>query len=232
MSNKEVIHSEIFDTDLLSILFHDLKTPVNAIQSFVMLIDGMLSDRDNFDNDTLRHYLNIIKKQSNLLDSQLKKLSQWKFATVKVDLFNIEALFEEVIKSLDVFRLDKDIEIITRIHFKTRQIKGYSQIFLIVLHNLLENAIKFSYPHGKVYLEAYDIGDKIEIVVRDTGVGINLSEINQIFSMNGYRQEGTTGEKGLGIGLFLCKRILNKLDEQLWVKRESNGTSFHFTITE
>jgi len=96
-----------------------------------------------------------------------------------------------------------------------------------VLKNLLGNALKFT-DHGYIGIEAQKRDDHILIIVSDTGVGISKDELKKIF--NKFYQAYTGDDRkneGTGLGLFICREILQKHDGEIWVESElGKGSQF------
>lgn len=105
-----------------------------------------------------------------------------------------------------------------------------------ILSNLISNAIKFTHKGGETEVTARfpDSGEKnfVEIAVSDTGIGIRGSDISKLFRLNEkYKKTGTSGEKGSGLGLLLCKELVEKHRGKIWVDSEvGKGTTVRFTL--
>jgi signal transduction histidine kinase len=104
--------------------------------------------------------------------------------------------------------------------------------FKIVFRNLISNAIKFTHEGGKITLEGETSDDKTVIRVRDNGVGISEDNVKKIWD---YKQHlstfGTNAEKGTGLGLMLCKEMVEKNEGAIWVESAKNkGTTFNITL--
>jgi signal transduction histidine kinase len=102
-----------------------------------------------------------------------------------------------------------------------------------VIQNLVGNAVKFTPPGGRVEIEAYaepDIPDKLRVSVRDTGPGIPPEIREHLF------QKFVTGQQertGSGLGLALCRMVIEAHGERIWVSRTSeSGTTFTFTLPQ
>ena len=101
-----------------------------------------------------------------------------------------------------------------------------------VVRNLLNNAIKFTYRSGTILLTSKELETHIKIAIEDNGVGIDDKIIANLFSITSKTSTvGTENEKGTGLGLILCKDLIEKNDGQLWVDSEyGKGSKFSFTI--
>ena len=105
-------------------------------------------------------------------------------------------------------------------------------ILEIILRNLINNAIKFTRESGTIKLNAFDKKDYIEIVVKDTGIGMTEEVVNKLFSNDtNITTRGTKNEKGTGLGLMICKEFVNKQGGQIYVRSElGKGSEFIFTL--
>jgi signal transduction histidine kinase len=102
---------------------------------------------------------------------------------------------------------------------------------LQVLANLLANAIKFTAPGGEIVVTAERVGSEVRIVVRDTGVGIPERHLVAVFER--FWQVGKDDRRGLGLGLFICKCIIDQHHGRIWVDSEVGaGSEFFFTIPD
>ncbi|MEX0945222.1 MAG: ATP-binding protein, partial [Balneolaceae bacterium] len=108
-----------------------------------------------------------------------------------------------------------------------------SNLFAIVIFNLVNNAIKFSHKESKIEVFGKQFEkNEIEITVRDYGVGMTKDSVQKLLSDGQtFTNEGTSGEKGTGLGFDLCKDFIDKNGGQLSVESEpGKGTTVRFTL--
>ena len=103
-----------------------------------------------------------------------------------------------------------------------------------VLRNLISNAIKFSEKDGVVSINAVMRNDTLEVKIKDTGIGIPHNNIQYLFNIDkNISRCGTAGEKGTGLGLVLCKELIEKQGGFLGIEsEEGKGSTFHFTLNK
>ena len=101
-----------------------------------------------------------------------------------------------------------------------------------VLRNLVGNAVKFTGPGGSVTLAAADRDGRVEISVADTGIGIEPERARTLFELDHRTTtNGTAGERGSGLGLHLCRDLLDKQHSELTVRSVlGQGTTFRFSL--
>jgi signal transduction histidine kinase len=112
------------------------------------------------------------------------------------------------------------------------EVTGDIRMIDTVLRNLLTNAIKFTEARGSVTVEVTRMTDRIEVTVRDTGVGIAQENIPRLFLLdNKYSRKGTAKEKGSGLGLILCREFIEKHHGVIRVESEpGKGSRFIFGL--
>jgi signal transduction histidine kinase len=101
-----------------------------------------------------------------------------------------------------------------------------------VVRNLISNALKFTDIGGRIDIFATQNTHKVEVVVQDTGTGISEEDLPHLFRIDKkLSRTGTVGEKGTGLGLPLCKDLIEKNGGGVWVESEpGKGTAFRFTL--
>ena len=101
-----------------------------------------------------------------------------------------------------------------------------------VLRNLVSNAVKFTLPGGTVTISARHRGKAVDIAVSDTGVGMPPGRVSDLFRLERRTTtNGTAGERGSGLGLLLCRDLVERLGGELTVRSiVGQGTSFRFTL--
>lgn len=218
---------------LFSIIAHDLRNPFNSIKGFTELLIENFKD---YDEEKLLKFLKIIKGSSLKALNLLNNLLLWannqsgnlNVTTKKIELIN------EVVDSISVIEIqaiNKDIEIINTVE-NHLFVEADENMLATILRNLISNAIKFTEPKGKVELSAKVIDNFVEVTVKDTGVGISQSDIENLFSIDAQNSSvGTANEKGSGLGLILCKDFVENLGGKIWVQSVvAMGTEFKFTL--
>jgi signal transduction histidine kinase len=133
----------------------------------------------------------------------------------------------------------KQIRMFTAVNFGT-VVLADEQMIRTVVRNLISNAIKFT-PEGgqiRIYSEPFkdeaDQKDMIRICVTDTGVGISPENLEKLFRIDQQvRSMGTANEKGTGLGLILCKELIDKHGGKIWVESEvGKGSKFCITLSK
>jgi signal transduction histidine kinase len=102
-----------------------------------------------------------------------------------------------------------------------------------IIRNLLSNSVKFTHPGGEIVLEILYQNERfVEIIISDTGVGMTQECIDALFRIDiKYSQPGTNGEYGSGLGLILCKELVEKNGGTIRVESELHkGSSFVITL--
>lgn len=101
-----------------------------------------------------------------------------------------------------------------------------------ILRNLISNAIKFTNENGKVSISAEKSNDFVTVMINDTGIGIDTLQLPYLFSIsNNITTAGTANESGTGLGLILCKELVEKQGGKIWVDSEiGKGTTIYFTL--
>ena len=101
-----------------------------------------------------------------------------------------------------------------------------------ILRNLISNAIKFTYPNGTISASSEPDNDFVVIKVIDTGVGIKTEKLSELFQADKVQSTwGTAKETGTGLGLLVCKELVERQYGKIWVEsKEDEGTTFYFSL--
>ena len=211
---------------LFSVISHDLRNPLNTLQSYLMLSDNESITADKrllFKNQTIQ----AVAQTGNMLDNLLTWANmQIRDTTPKIIPLEIKHIVADVVDVLQPQDLQKQIQIQQEID--DIRIIGDADILSIAIRNIVTNAIKFSREHQVVYITGHTKGDHFLLTIRDEGIGISKEQIEQIQNYkNTNSEEGTKGEQGTGLGLFLVKQLLNKINVPLVIEsEEGEGSSF------
>lgn len=219
--------------DFIAILSHDLRSPFTSILGFaeILVNEPKLPDSEKTE------YLNLIHTSSqkqlklvnNLLDWSRLKTGRTHLNLARVETRN--AVYNSV-SALTGEAIRKNLEI--RVYIpEALYIEADENLFCKVILNLLENAIKYSGENKSIDIKSSPFNDRFaEFIIKDKGKGISESNKHKLFQMNKiFSTQGTNGEKGTGLGLILCKEIIEKHGGDIWMFSEPDaGSEFHFTF--
>jgi two-component system, sensor histidine kinase and response regulator len=210
---------------LFSIISHDLRNPLTTLKSYLTLANdpGLpASQKEDFKKQTMLS----VSQTSNMLDNLLTWANmQLKNTKPLITQVNTEDCIDDAIGAAAGQAAQKNITIHKKIDAPTA-IAEY-QILEIALHNIITNAIKYSPNGSNILISSSNTGQHVQIVVKDEGIGMNSGKINEILSSEAESTTGTAGEKGSGLGLFLVKELLQKIDAVLLIESEQGkGSSF------
>lgn len=218
-----------------SILAHDLKSPFNA---FIGITDILAEDIDILDKEQIKSFVLDINRSAHSQFKLLENLLAW--AQMQRGLMKFEPIELEINTVInDVFQLyldnamEKDLKLINETPLG-KTIKADHNMLYLLLRNLVYNAIKFTNPGGEIRVGENATSGFSEIYVADSGVGINPSSLSKMFRIESQSTTlGTAHEKGTGLGLVLCKDMVEKNGGTIRVSSELGvGTTFYFTIPQ
>jgi PAS domain S-box-containing protein len=216
-----------------SIIAHDLKGPFNALLGY----SSLLADKvDHFDKKGVvesaaavhESAQRVFKLLENLLEWSRLQMGQLKFEPGPVDLKEI------IDTNLELYvPLAKEKAIrLTGKRRKSLNVFADAHMVDAIVRNLVNNAIKFTPEKGKVTISARRNGKWAEVEVSDTGVGISADKAARLFRLDEKTSTvGTGGETGTGLGLHLCKEMVERQGGRIQVKStEGEGSAFRFTL--
>jgi CheY-like chemotaxis protein/two-component sensor histidine kinase len=219
--------------NLLAVCSHDLRSPLNGILGFA----DMLLEKDYLNSED-REGLTHIKTSGNvllglindILDLSKAKAEQ---TELKMDPITLLQVIQTSINSLGQMAAGKSQTIRLQDRCEGAIIMGNASGLGRVFNNLLSNAIKFTPENGTIHLTiAPHLSNKVQIRIRDTGIGIAEDKIPYLFDQfTSTSQTGTSGEVGTGLGMSIVKEILEKHEVPIEVKSETGkGTCFTLTF--
>ncbi|WP_353130048.1 sensor histidine kinase [Parapedobacter pyrenivorans] len=218
--------------ELISILGHDLRNPLNAITGTLeILSEEMLPPEQG---RALRADLLVAARNTSDL---LNNVLSWVLAQIKgiKPVFTAVAPMAVIERVLDVQRFiaeKKGIHIQVDADVGAR-INADVEMLELVIRNLISNAIKFTEQGGLVNVGVTENPEQEEctIFVRDNGVGMTADDISAIFNGQIQSTYGTESEKGIGLGLFLCRELTQRLNGRITVESvPAMGSTFYLTL--
>jgi PAS domain S-box-containing protein len=232
-SERRLQDLNISKDKLFSIVAHDLKGP---FQPLLGLSDILVEDYDNL---THEEQVKFIKEMNNSLKNQYKlveNLLDWSRLQTGRMPYNPEKinLFETAESNFQMFRPKSEIKNILLFNDVPQNIFVFADVYMLqsIIQNLVSNSIKFTDSGGTIAIKAKSDGDKVIISISDTGVGISKSDIDKIFRIDmQYTTLGTEKEKGTGLGLIICKELVERNGGKIWIESEINkGSEFFITL--
>ena len=216
-----------------SILAHDLKNPFASLYSLSELAVKNHQGMNDEDRLALLKKINISTELIyNLLDNLLTwSRSQKGEIDYHPEKFYLSNLVGLNINLNQVPADKKGIRIVSDVPAEL-SVFGDREMVSTVLRNLISNAVKYSHSEGTIEVKTTEKNGFVEVMVKDEGVGLSEENAEKIFRIDTkFKSQGTSGEKGTGLGLIICKEFVEKNGGRIWCEsKEGTGTKFYFTI--
>lgn len=240
---------ERMKSNFLSVVSHELKTPLHSIKGFV---DIILMGKTGPVTELQRDFLGTVQEQTGHLQRLIEDLLEFsRLESGQVKLRPTEVALAElgatVVAKLSPLAASKPLQLDMLLAADFPIIEADPMRVEQVLTNLIENAIKFTPAGGAVRVLGWDRGSMVEIAVADTGIGVPPAERERVFERF-YQVDSSARRryKGTGLGLTICKHIVTQHGGHIWVEdlhqssleRRMNGAEgsdlpgceFHFTL--
>lgn len=220
LENEETLKMISAQKDkFLSIISHDMRAPLSSIISFLDYY------KDNFKNFTeaeiefVSSNLNThVKKVVEMLDGLLMwSRSQTGEIQMNLQPIDLAQIIEDTVTVLNQSAVNKNIRIRTYLH--SQLIWADKNMTAFIIRNILSNAIKFTSENGLIDINTKRNKYNAFVIIKDTGVGITADSLSKLFQDNvSYSTFGTANEKGIGLGLVLCKDFMNKMNGNIEIE--------------
>ena len=233
IANEELKKLDVLKSDFISLVSHELRTPLSAIRTS----SEFLESEENVDPGVQKEMLdNIIKN----VDRQARLINDILDLT-KIEAGRMEFRFEQVdfkyiaqvaIENIRPIARKNNITITEDIPDKLSTISADKEKLIIVLNNLLSNALKFTPDGGATHLSVKEYKDHIEIKVKDTGIGIEKEQLEKLFDKF-YQVDNPSRRKigGSGLGLSISSEIIKAHGSKIHVESEpGQGSTFCFRL--
>ena len=227
---EELAHLNATKDRLLSIVSHDVRTPVGAM---CQVMCDLTDNYDGMAETDRKAKMVMLRTSSEALNDRMENIIQWvkgELENSKVEPvdFNLSELVDECVREQEMTIIAKSLSNVVP---KAMMAHDDVNVVRIVMQNLLSNAVKFSYPDGEVSVKAEEKGGRIWIEVSDNGMGIGEKKLEKIFKFMTSSASGTGGETGTGIGLFVSKMLVDKIDGEITIEsRKDEGTTVRFSV--
>ena len=229
---EELAHLNATKDRLLSIVSHDVRTPVGAM---CQVMCDLTDNYDGMAETDRKAKMVMLRTSSEALNDRMENIIQWvkgELENSKVEPvdFNLSELVDECVREQEMTIIAKSLKV-SNVVPKAMMAHDDVNVVRIVMQNLLSNAVKFSYPDGEVSVKAEEKGGRIWIEVSDNGMGIGEKKLEKIFKFMTSSASGTGGETGTGIGLFVSKMLVDKIDGEITIEsRKDEGTTVRWSV--
>ncbi len=228
--NEELEELNQIKNRLFSLISHDLRSPLNSIQGYL----EVLTDRslpENAKNSIQDQLLQLTKHTQdmlfNLLSWSKSQISGYNIELQEVNLFNT---LNGTVDMLKKVAEPKGVLINNAIEERINVVANV-EILQLVVRNFIQNAIKFTHTDGEIHLHAEQEGAFVVISVKDNGIGIPLEKQPEIFSSKLKSTYGTKKERGIGLGLYLCKELVELQGGKIWFTSTPGiGSQFNVSL--
>jgi len=229
--NKELKEANEAKDKFFSIIAHDLRSPYQGLMGIVSIL---MNEFDSMSKKMANDYLELLNKsvrsQYNLLEDLLSwsKIQSGKMKCIPKKINLLDGI-NSAITNLIPNAQNKNLNIEINVN-KYLSIYADPDMFNLLARNLLSNAIKFTGNSGKIEILTGNLNNDIYVEIKDSGIGIEKEDIGKLFRMDiSFSMPGTNSEKGSGLGLLLCKEIIDKHNGKIWVESKfGEGSSFKF----
>lgn len=204
---------------LFAIISHDLRGPINNLVNYLYLLE------DNYTPP--KDYLSKLRFNIENVQVVLHNLFNWaemqiKNSPAKIKKIRMDDIATKVLKQFEDKILEK--EIVVENNLNEANIYADENYLHIILRNVISNAVKFTPTKGLIKIDIITQASQSIVSIRDSGVGIKHEQINEVLNYP-ISKDGTNQEKGSGIGLTLCKELMEKQGGSLTISSEAgNGT--------
>ena len=228
----ELIEVNDVKDQLLSVLSHDLRTPLASLKGVVFLIrEGIFEEKDT--SAALNEIDYQLQQGINTLSNYLQWAQNQKGGiTANNEEISLKPFVDDAAGEIEKSAVNKDVLVDNRVQNHTTVIAD-EQLLRVILRNLLSNAIKYVNGGDKIIIDLIEHEDTAELMIKDTGMGIPEDEKDDLFKPFTKIKQGTRGEKGTGLGLSITKDFCEKMGGSIrFESRKGEGTTFFISLNK
>lgn len=233
-TNRELMLLNDMKSEFLSMVSHEIKTPLSIMKQFVSILADQIPGKINKDQ---KEYLGIINNNisrlalivNDLLDISKLESGKMKFTKERT---TVSPLIENAVESFRTKAKNKNVRLAFRPEENLPELFIDPNRITQVLVNLIENALKFSPEKGEITIDAKQQGEFVEVGVSDQGPGIAPENLDKVFERFGQIGQ-TAGNQGTGLGLSIAKKIIELHSGRIWAESpgpENKGSRFVFLL--
>jgi signal transduction histidine kinase len=231
--NQELAVINATKDKFFTIIAHDIKNPLSAFTSITQMLTENLR---HLNKEDIEEYVSELNKSSLSLQQLLSNLLQWAMTQTNairpnLTIFRIHEIVDENISQLKSNASKKNIKIVNLVNCEI-DINSDRNILKTVIFNLVSNAIKFTPNDGKIEINYESNLNYQKIKITDSGIGMSQTDLAKLFKIEvNTKTIGNSNEKGTGLGLLLCKELINKIDGNIEVESQIGiGSTFSIIL--
>ncbi|MCB2221361.1 MAG: PAS domain-containing sensor histidine kinase [Bacteroidetes bacterium] len=232
-SGEKLRQANAMKDKFFSIVAHDLKNPFNAILGFSNLLYEAYDDFDQIQRKAFIKNIceaseNTFKLLQNLLDWSRTQTGNIECRPVTIDL---SVIANENMAIMQASATRKKVKISMKIPYNTTAYADENMV-KTVMRNLISNAVKFTRREGQIDIISEELEEEVVVCIQDSGVGIDPENLTRLFRIDEQiKTKGTDNETGSGLGLILCKELVEKNNGKIWAEsKPGEGSRFCFTL--
>jgi two-component system, OmpR family, phosphate regulon sensor histidine kinase PhoR len=221
--------------DFVANVSHELRTPLSILRGYI----EVLFDEPQTSREELTRILSIMERHSKRLQrlvDDLLSLAQLEssHAELEISVVRMDALFNNLIRDWKEKLTGKNLKVIVDLPSETSVLRADGTRLEEALHNLLDNAVKFSSANGQIRLRAMRYGSNVVLSVTDNGIGISKEHLPRIFERFYRADKGRSRELGgTGLGLAIVKHIAQLHGGRVEAESElGRGTTIRIVLPE
>jgi len=218
---------------LFAIIAHDLRSPFQAIHTYSEILNNNLADMSL---DEIKNSFSYILDNSRNTLILLENLLEWAKLQTNRKTFELKDfdLYFVIKKAFDLYSFmaeKKNIDFSFSCPEKSIVIADENIIYTVI-RNLVSNSLKFTNPSGKVTVSTFPYDSSLKVLVADNGIGMTSDQFSNVSDVYSFESStGTMGERGTGLGLVLCRDLLQKINIPLIIDSKlGKGTDISFSV--
>jgi two-component system phosphate regulon sensor histidine kinase PhoR len=221
-------------SDFINNMTHEFKTPIATIS---LAADTITNSKVINDENSIRHFIGLIKKENSRMNKQVETILQIASLDKKEIEFSFEktslhTIIERAVETIEIQVQQRQGTIKVDLKATDDKVHGDSEHLTSLVHNLLDNAIKYSPQAPEIYVQTKNTGDGIVLTVEDKGIGMSKSVQSKIFGRFYRQSSGNIHDvKGFGLGLNYVRAIVDAHKGEITVISEpGKGSRFEIFL--
>ncbi|MCQ6561600.1 ATP-binding protein [Paenibacillus mendelii] len=233
LSNAEQLAElNAFKDKLFTVVTHDIRDPLALLVNLTEIIEEDFVDAGSEEFNVFHEVSSQVRDTYMLVENLLDWFrSQKGKASFSPLVWDLALIVQKSVATMEARSELKHIHLISSVH-EGILVFADKEMMDLVLRNLLSNAIKFTEIGGHIHIEARQEEGKVTVLVRDSGVGVDPKVGGSLFhDVQQGSKAGTDGEKGSGLGLYLCAKFVHLNGGNIWFESNTDhGSTFLFTL--